>query len=83
MSNLTPEQLERLETARIEVRRAIDRDTLILIHPFDLAKLLGNPTTCDACVINLDNRQYMFIDGFAYRCTADVKNKTRLDEMMA
>jgi hypothetical protein len=83
MSTPTPETLARIEAARAEVRRALASDTIILIHPFDLAKLLNNPTTLDAVIVHIDNRQYMVIDGMAFRCTADVKNETKLSEMMA
>lgn len=81
--NLTPEQLQRIEAARAATRRAIANDSLILIHPFDLAKLLGNPMVADVCVVNIDNHQYVVIDGAAYRCTPDVKNQTPLSEMLA
>jgi hypothetical protein len=77
------EKLQRIDAARAEVRRALAGDTMILIHPFDLAKLLGNPQTIDVVVIHVDNRQYMVIDGSAYRCTPDVRNETKLNEMLA
>src|SRR5258708_3573309 len=83
MSTPTPDTLIRIEAARALVRRAIASDTLALIHPFDLATLLKNPMTIDAVIINLDNRQYIVIDGTVYRCTSDVKNQTKLNEMMA
>jgi hypothetical protein len=82
---INPEQqkLTRIEAARAEVRRAITGDTMILIHPFDLAKLLANPVTQDVVIVHIDQRQYMVIDGMAYRCTPDVKNETKLNEMLA
>ena len=84
MSNQpTPETLERIAVARSLVRRAIAGDTLALIHPFDLAKLLGNPMTIDAVMVHIDDHQYIVIDGTAYRCTSDVKNQTKLSEMMS
>lgn len=80
---MTPEKLERINVARSEVRRAIAGDTLALIHPFDLAKLLGNPTTVDAVMVHIEGHQYLVIDGTAFRCTSDVKNTTPLTDMMA
>jgi len=82
-TGMTPETLERINIARSEVRRAIAGDHLALIHPFDLAKLLGNPMTVDAVIVHIDEHQYIVIDGTAYRCTSDVKNETKLSDMMA
>lgn len=81
--SLTPEQLQRIQAAREEARRCIASDTLILIHPFDLATLLKQPTVIDVCVVNIDNRQYVVVDGAVFRCTPDVKNQTPLSEMLA
>jgi hypothetical protein len=83
MSTPTPEMLERINVARSEARRAIASDTLVMIHPFDLAKLLGNPMTLDAVIVHIDGHQYIIIDGSAYRCTSDTKNTVKLSEMMA
>lgn len=83
MSTPTPEMLERINVARSEARRAIASDTLVMIHPFDLAKLLGNPMTLDAVIVHIDGHQYIIIDGSAYRCTCDTKNTVKLSEMMA
>lgn len=83
MSTPDPEKLQRIEAARAEIRRALASDTMILIHPFDLTKLLGNPITQDVVIVHVDQRQYMVIDGMAYRCTPDVKNETKLSEMLA
>jgi hypothetical protein len=80
---MTPETLERINVARYAVRQAIAGGTLELIHPFDLAKLLANPTTLDAVIVHVDDRQYIVIDGTAFRCTSDVKNETKLSDMMA
>jgi hypothetical protein len=81
-AEITPETLDRINVARHEVRRAIASDTLALIHPFDLAKLLGNPMTLDAVIVHIEGHQYIVIDGTAYRCTSDVKNVTPLKDMM-
>ena len=81
-AGIDPEKVQRIEAARAEVRRALASDTMILIHPFDLATVLKNPTTIDVVIVHIDNRQYMVIDGMAYRCTPDVKNETKLNEMM-
>ena len=83
MNTSTPDKLARIEAARAEVKQALAGDTMILIHPFDLAKLLGNPVTQDVVVVHIDQRQYMVIDGMVYRCTPDVKNETKLSEMLA
>jgi len=82
-TDMTPEKLERINVARHEVRRAISGDILALIHPFDLAKLLGNPMTLDAVIVHIEDHQYIVVDGTAYRCTSDVKNITPLKDMMA
>lgn len=81
-ADMTPEKLERINVARHEVRRSIAGDTLALIHPFDLAKLLGNPMTIDAVIVHIEGHQYIVIDGTAYRCTSDVKNVTPLKDML-
>ena len=83
MEQTQDQKLARIEAARTEVRRAIAGDTMILIHPFDLAKVLANPVTQDVVIVHIDQRQYMVIDGMAYRCTPDVKNETKLSEMLA
>jgi hypothetical protein len=82
-AEMTPEKLERVNFARHEVRRAIAGDTLALIHPFDLCKLLGNPMTLDAVIVHIEGHQYIVVDGIAYRCTSDVKNVTPLKDMMS
>ena len=79
---MDPKTIERIEAARAEVRRAIESDNLALIHPFDLYRLLENPTTMDAVIVHIDGRQYVVVDGVAYRCTSDVKNHTKLSEIM-
>lgn len=82
-NEMTPEKLERVNVARHAVRRAIAGDTLALIHPFDLCKLLGNPLTLDAVTVTIDDHQYIVVDSIAYRCTSDVKNVTPLKDMMS
>jgi len=74
---------ERIEAARAEVRRAVASDTVALIHPFDMAFLLKNPTVMDAILINLFERQFVVVDGTVYEQTNTVKNTHKLREMMA
>ena len=81
----TPEltTAERIEAARTEVRRAVANDAVALIHPFDMAFLLKNPTVMDAVLINMFDRQFLVVDGTVYEQTNSVKNVHRLSEMMA
>lgn len=74
---------ERIEAARAEVRRAVASDIVALIHPFDMAFLLKNPTVMDAILINLFDRQFVVVDGTVYEQTNTVKNTHKLKEMMA
>jgi hypothetical protein len=80
---LDPSTQERIEAARAEVRRAVASDTVALIHPFDMAFLLKNPTVIDAILINLFERQFVVVDGTVYEQTNTVKNQHKLREMMA
>ena len=54
---------ERIEAARSEVRRAVASETVALMHPFDMAFLLKNPTVIDAVLINMFDRQFIVVDG--------------------
>lgn len=74
---------ERIEAARTEVRRAVASESVILIHPFDMAFLLKNPTVNDVVLINLFDRQFLVIDGAVYEQTNSVKNVHTISEMMA
>lgn len=78
-----PQVLERIEGARVEVRRAVAADNVALIHPFDMAFLLKNPTVIDAVLINMFERQFVVVDGIVYEQTCTVKNQHKLSEMMA
>ena len=80
--NMTEIQ-DRIEAARAEARRAVAGDTVIEIHPFDMAKLLANPTVVDAVLVNLYYKQFVVVDGGVYEQVNTVKNKTKLREMMA
>jgi hypothetical protein len=75
--------LERIDAARVEVRRAVASDSVALIHPFDMAFLLKNPTVMDAVLINLFDRQFVVVDGTVYEQTNTVKNTHKLKEMLA
>lgn len=81
MGELTKE--ERIEAARTEVRRAVAGDTVALIHPFDMAFLLKNPTVMDVILINLFERQFIVVDGTVYEQTNNVRNEHKLSEMLA
>lgn len=83
IDNAREETLARIETARAEVRRAVASDSVALIHPFDMAFLLKNPTVMDAILINLFDRQFIVVDGGVYEQTNTVKNQHKLTEMMA
>jgi hypothetical protein len=74
---------ERIEAARAEVRRAVASDSVVRIHPFDMAFLLKNPTVMDAILINLFERQFIVVDGVVHEQTNTVKNTHKLKEMMA
>jgi len=74
---------ERIEAARSEVRRAVASETVALMHPFDMAFLLKNPTVIDAVLINMFDRQFIVVDGIVYEQTCTVKNTHKLSEMMA
>lgn len=78
-----PQVQERIEAARSEVRRAVASETVALIHPFDMAFLLENPTVIDAVLINMFDRQFIVVDGIVYEQTCTVKNTHKLSEMMA
>jgi hypothetical protein len=78
-----PQVVERIEAARVEVRRAVAADNVALVHPFDMAALLGNPTVIDAVLINMFDRQFIVVDGIVYEQTCTVKNTRKLSEMMA
>jgi len=78
----TPDTLERIAVARNETRRAIDTDSLALIHPLDLFTLLKNPTTMDAVIVNIDGFQYFVIDGTVFRVTTEIRNTTKLSDIM-
>ena len=80
---IDPQVQERIEAARTEVRRAVVSDTVIFIHPFDMAALLANPTVIDAVLINMFDRQFIVVDGIVYDQTCTVKNTRKLSEMMA
>lgn len=74
---------ERIEAARADVRRAVAGDSVILIHPFDMAFLLKNPMVMDAVLINLFDKQFVIVDGAVYEQVNTVKNNHKLTEMMA
>ena len=78
-----PQVTERIEAARVEVRRAVASETVALMHPFDMAFLLKNPTVIDAVLINMFDRQFIVVDGIVYEQTCTVKNTHKLSEMMA
>jgi hypothetical protein len=80
---IDPQVQERIEAARSEVRRAVASETVALIHPFDMAFLLKNPTVIDAVLINMFDRQFIVVDGIVYEQTCTVKNTHKLSEMMA
>jgi hypothetical protein len=73
----------RIDAARAEVRRAVASDAVALIHPFDMAFLLKNPTIMDAVLINLFDRQFIVVDGIVYEQTNLVRNQHKLNEMLA
>jgi hypothetical protein len=83
MSTPDPQVQERIEAARSEVRRAVASEIVALIHPFDMAFLLKNPTVIDAVLINMFDRQFVVVDGIVYEQTNAVKNTRKLSEMMA
>ncbi len=74
---------ERIEAARTLVRNTVTTDTVIFIHPFDMASLLKNPLTQDACLINMFDKQFVVVDGAVYEQVNTVKNTTKIREMMA
>ena len=78
-----PQVQKRIEAARSEVRRAVASETVALMHPFDMAFLLKNPTVIDAVLINMFDRQFIVVDGIVYEQTCTVKNTHKLSEMMA
>ena len=80
---IDPQVTERIEAARVEVRRAVASETVALMHPFDMAFLLKNPTVIDAVLINMFDRQFIVVDGIVYEQTCTVKNTHKLSEMMA
>lgn len=80
---LTFTDQERIEAARTLVRNCNATDTIILIHPFDMASLLKNPMTVDAVLINMFDKQFVVVDGAVYEQVNTVKNTTKLSEMMA
>lgn len=73
---------ERIEAARAEVRRSVAAENVALIHPFDMAALLKNPTVIDAVLINMFDRQFIVVDGIVYEQTCTVRNTRKLSEMM-
>jgi len=80
---IDPQVQERIDAARSEVRRAVAAENVALIHPFDMAFLLKNPTVIDAVLINMFERQFIVVDGIVYEQTSLVKNTHKLTEMMA
>ena len=80
---IDPQVQERIEAARSEVRRAVAAENVALIHPFDMAFLLKNPTVIDAVLINMFDRQFVVVDGIVYEQTCTVRNTHKLTEMMS
>lgn len=80
---IDPQIQERIEAARSEVRRAVASDIVALVHPFDMAFLLKNPTVIDVVLINMFDRQFLVIDGIVYEQTCTVKNTHKLADMLA
>lgn len=72
----------RIQAARDETQRAITGDSVLLIHPFDMCILLNNPMVTDVVIVNMAGLQYVVIDGAVYRQSSEVKNQTKLDEIM-